>query len=61
MGLEKRLGSIDVGKDADIVLWKGDPLSVYGRVQKVFVDGELYFDAALPGLGLPQQEPHHAS
>jgi imidazolonepropionase-like amidohydrolase len=53
MGLDKRIGSIDVGKDADLVLWRGDPLSVYGRVQKVFVDGELSFDSSLPGLGLP--------
>ena len=53
MGLERRIGSIDVGKDADLVLWHGDPLSVYGRVQKVFVDGILSFDSSLPGLGLP--------
>ena len=53
MGLDKRTGSIDLGKDADLVLWRGDPLSVYGRVQKVFVDGVLSFDVSLPGLGLP--------
>jgi imidazolonepropionase-like amidohydrolase len=57
MGLDKRIGSIDVGKDADLVLWRGDPLSVYGRVQKVFIDGELSFDSSLPGLGLPSVGP----
>jgi imidazolonepropionase-like amidohydrolase len=57
MGLDTRIGSIDVGKDADLVLWRGDPLSVYGRVQKVFVDGELSFDSSLPGLGLPSAGP----
>jgi hypothetical protein len=39
-----------------LVLWRGDPLSVYGRVQKVFVDGVLSFDSSLPGLGLPSAE-----
>jgi hypothetical protein len=37
------------------VIWKGDPLSVYGRVQQVYIDGELFFDVKLPGLGLPQE------
>ncbi len=42
--LDKRMGSIKVGKDADVVLWTNDPLSVYARVQKTFVDGICYFD-----------------
>ncbi|WP_411339396.1 amidohydrolase family protein [Sphingopyxis sp. J-6] len=54
-GLDNRLGSIDVGKDADIVIWDGDPLSSYGHAAQVFIDGELFFDSSLPGLGLAHQ------
>ncbi|MET0309828.1 MAG: amidohydrolase family protein [Sphingomonas sp.] len=54
-GLEDRIGSVDIGKDADLVVWDGDPLSTYGHAAQVFIDGELLFDAALPGLGLVNQ------
>lgn len=39
-----RVGSIEVGKDADMVLYDGNPLSLDSVVQKTFVDGDLYFD-----------------
>ena len=39
-----RVGSIKVGKDADVVLWNANPLSVYATVEKTFVDGIEYFD-----------------
>ncbi|PCH92715.1 MAG: amidohydrolase, partial [Bacteroidetes bacterium] len=42
--LDHRLGSIKVGKDADIVLWTDNPLSIYAKVQKTFVDGICYYD-----------------
>ncbi len=51
IGVDDRTGSIDPGKDADLVLWNTDPLSTYARTEKVFIDGDLFFDAALPGLG----------
>ncbi|HXE91843.1 MAG TPA: amidohydrolase family protein [Terriglobales bacterium] len=54
IGVEDRVGSIDVGKDADLVIWDGYPLSSYGRPDKVFIDGDLYFDRSLPGYGMPQ-------
>src|SRR5207245_8336867 len=38
------LGSIDVGKDADVVVWSAHPLSVYAHAEQTFVDGELLFD-----------------
>lgn len=42
--LDDRMGSIKVGKDADIVLWDNNPLSIYAKAQKTFVDGKLLFD-----------------
>jgi len=54
MGVQDMTGSIDVGKDADLVLWDGYPLSTYGVPAKVWIDGDLYFDRSLPGLGMPQ-------
>ncbi len=52
VGVDDRVGSIDVGKDADLVIWEGYPLSSYGVPEKVLIDGEVYFDRALPGLGM---------
>ena len=42
--LDDRMGSIREGKDADLVLWTGYPLSVYARASKTMVDGTIYFD-----------------
>ncbi|HXG34424.1 MAG TPA: amidohydrolase family protein [Bryobacteraceae bacterium] len=42
--IDSRVGSIEPGKDADLVLFDRHPLSSYAKVQKVFIDGELYFD-----------------
>lgn len=43
--IDQRTGSIKAGKDADLVLWNGPPLSVYSKPVKTFVDGVCYFDA----------------
>ncbi|GJM31205.1 MAG: periplasmic amidohydrolase [Saprospiraceae bacterium] len=42
--IDQQVGSIKVGKDADIVLWSDHPLSVYAKADKTFVDGILFFD-----------------
>jgi imidazolonepropionase-like amidohydrolase len=42
--IESRVGSIEVGKDADLAMFDAHPLSNYGKVQNVFIDGQLYFD-----------------
>lgn len=42
--LEDKVGSIKIGKSADIVLWSDNPLSVYAKAEKTFVDGVCLFD-----------------
>jgi len=44
LGIEKRVGSIEVGKDADLAIYNHDPLSAYAVVQKTLIDGRVYFD-----------------
>ncbi len=48
MGVGELTGSLAPGKMADVVLWNGDPLSVYSRPEKVWIDGALMFDANDP-------------
>jgi imidazolonepropionase-like amidohydrolase len=42
--LDGRMGSIKAGKDADLVLWTDNPLSIYARANKTMVDGTIYYD-----------------
>ncbi|MDB5137260.1 MAG: amidohydrolase family protein [Mucilaginibacter sp.] len=44
MHVENRVGSIKVGKDADLVVWSADPLSIYAVAEKTYVDGIPYWD-----------------
>ena len=48
LGLEDKIGSIEVGKNADVVLWSADPFSVYARVDRVWLDGAPAYDRANP-------------
>jgi imidazolonepropionase-like amidohydrolase len=52
IGVEDRVGSLDVGKDADITIWNSYPLSSAALVDKVLIDGDVYFDRSTSGLGL---------
>jgi formylmethanofuran dehydrogenase subunit A len=56
LGIDKRTGSIDVGKDADLAVWSAHPFSVYAHVEQTFVDGELLFDRAADIARRPQLE-----
>lgn len=48
MGIADQTGSLKPGKMADVVLWNGNPLSVYSRPEKVWIDGAMLFDSADP-------------
>ena len=44
MHVEDKVGSIRAGKDADLVIWSDNPLSIYAKAEKTIVDGTIYFD-----------------
>jgi imidazolonepropionase-like amidohydrolase len=48
IGLEDRIGSLVAGKNADVVLWSGNPFSIYTRAEKVWIDGAMLFDRLDP-------------
>lgn len=48
LGIDARVGTLTEGKDADVVLWSGDPLSVYTQAERVYIDGVLRHDASAP-------------
>lgn len=56
LGIDKRVGSIDAGKDADLVIYNHDPLSAYAVAQKTLIDGRVYFDRERDIAGRPALE-----
>ena len=48
LGIFEQTGSLEPGKDADVVLWTGDPFSVYSKAERVYVDGALMFNLESP-------------
>jgi imidazolonepropionase-like amidohydrolase len=42
--IDDKVGSIKIGKDADLVLWSDHPLSVYAKAEKTLIEGAIYFD-----------------
>ena len=42
--IDNRVGSLKVGKDADVVLWSGHPMSIYSKAEKTIIEGVTYFD-----------------
>ena len=48
LGLQDRIGSLEPGKNADVVLWSANPFSVYARPEKVWIDGAVMYDRLDP-------------
>jgi imidazolonepropionase-like amidohydrolase len=48
LGIDKVTGSLEAGKNADVVIWTADPFSVYSRAERVFIDGALLYDRTDP-------------
>ena len=56
LGIDKRVGTIDAGKDADLAIYNHDPLSAYAVVQKTIIDGRVYFDRERDIAERPERE-----
>lgn len=50
LGLEDKIGTLEPGKNADLVLWSDDPFSVYSKAEKVWIDGVLRYQKGNPNL-----------
>ncbi len=50
IGVDQQTGSLKPGKMADVVLWNGDPFSVYTRPEKIWIDGAMMYDMADPKM-----------
>jgi imidazolonepropionase-like amidohydrolase len=48
LGIDRWVGTLEVGKNADVVIWSGNPFSVYTRADQVYIDGALMFDRFNP-------------
>ena len=48
LGIDSLVGTLEVGRMADVVVWNGDPFSVYARAERVYIDGALMYDRSDP-------------
>jgi imidazolonepropionase-like amidohydrolase len=48
LGIQAEVGTLEVGKMADVVMWSGDPFSVYALADQVWIDGSLEYDRSAP-------------
>ena len=55
IGLESKIGTLEVGKGGDLVVWNGNPFSVYALTEQIYIDGALRFDRASP-RALPESD-----
>jgi imidazolonepropionase-like amidohydrolase len=58
--IDQRVGSLKAGKDADVVIWSDNPLSIYARAEKTFVDGVPYWDMEKDAQIRKQQQAEKA-
>jgi imidazolonepropionase-like amidohydrolase len=61
LGIADRVGSLEVGKDGDFVVWSGDPLSTSTLALETWIDGKKYFDRAADLAARPQHEAERAA
>jgi imidazolonepropionase-like amidohydrolase len=61
LGLDARLGSIEVGKDADIAIFNGHPFDAFSRCELALIDGEVYFQRHEPGGGFGVRPGEHTA
>jgi len=61
LGIADRVGSLEVGKDGDFVLWSGDPLSTSTVALETWIDGKKYFDRAADLAARPQRDAERAA
>jgi imidazolonepropionase-like amidohydrolase len=61
LGLDGRIGSIEVGKDADIALFNGHPFDGFSRCELSLIDGEVYFQRYEPGGGFGSKKGEHTA
>ncbi|HSR49344.1 MAG TPA: amidohydrolase family protein [Acidobacteriota bacterium] len=54
--IDDRVGSLEAGKDADVVIWNNFPLSVYAIAEEVYIDGQRYFSREMEAQRLAQLE-----
>jgi imidazolonepropionase-like amidohydrolase len=55
LGVGDQTGTLEAGKMADVVIWDGNPFSVYARAEQVYIDGVLTFDRSDPEIA-PQSD-----
>ena len=61
LGLDGKIGSIEVGKDADIALFNGHPFDAFSRCEMTLIDGEVYFQRYEPGGGFGHRPGEHSA
>ena len=61
LGLDGRLGSIEVGKDADIAIFNGHPFDAFSRCELALIDGEVFFQRREPGGGFAARPGDHTA
>ena len=61
LGIADRVGSLEVGKDGDFVVWSGDPLSTTTVALETWIDGRKYFDRAAELAARPQRDAERAA